>query len=194
MEESEKWVPIPGYEGSYEVSDLGRVRSLDRIITFQWSRVKSGVGQRLARGRILKKVYRKGYPFVDLGSRNFKAVHQLVMLAFVGPCPDGMQVRHDDGDRDNCRLENLLYGTQSDNEQDKIRHGRNDRLNRVRCPQNHLLVLPNLVAWTYAKGYRQCLACARARAHMQYYPIEKQFLGEVSNQYYAEIMKGEAIK
>ena len=51
------------------------------------------------------------------------SVHQLVMEAFVGPCPAGLQVRHLDGDKLNCRLDNLAYGTAQENHDDKQRHG-----------------------------------------------------------------------
>lgn len=50
-------------------------------------------------------------------------IHRLVLEAFVGPRPDGLEARHRDGDPTNNRLDNLLWGTSSDNENDKRRHG-----------------------------------------------------------------------
>ncbi len=53
-----------------------------------------------------------------------RTVHRLVLEAFVGPCPPGMQCRHLDGNPANNRLENLAWGTHAENAADKIRHGR----------------------------------------------------------------------
>ena len=58
-------------------------------------------------------------------------VHRLVLLAFRGPCPDGWQTRHLDGDRGNNRLENLAWGTRAENYADRARHGREARGERV---------------------------------------------------------------
>lgn len=117
----ENWRPVVGYEGRYEVSDQGRVRSLG-ILANGKNRSK-----RFIRGRILKHAYSKRYPLVNLshvdGHKYNELIHQLVLAAFVGPVPDGQEVRHYDGNRDNCTLGNLLYGTQSDNYHDSVRLG-----------------------------------------------------------------------
>ena len=74
----------------------------------------------------LKPVPCLGYPTVNLsdgvGKRRWY-VHRLVLEAFVGPRPEGMACRHLDGDRANNRVENLAWGTYSENERDKLRHG-----------------------------------------------------------------------
>lgn len=54
-------------------------------------------------------------------------VHKVVMLAFVGPRPEGLEIAHDDGDTSNNRLSNLRYTTRVDNEADKLRHGTRSR-------------------------------------------------------------------
>ncbi len=116
---TEIWKPVPDYEAFYHVSNRGRVRSRDRT-------VESGAIKLKLRGRLLRVYYQKGYAAVGLsraGVVKNKSVHRLVMLAFVGPCPDGCEVLHGDGDRSNNRLENLRYGTASDNEKDKHKHG-----------------------------------------------------------------------
>ena len=123
---TENWRFVVGYEGLYEVSDQGRVRSLDRIVTY------AAGGRRLFKGRILKAGHSKGYPRVNLyrdgkQSVKFALVHQLVLAAFVGPLPEGQEVRHYDGNRKNCSLGNLLYGTRSENYFDKYRHGKDVR-------------------------------------------------------------------
>lgn len=114
----EEWRAIPGYEGLYEVSSLGRVRSLDRITR----------KARKVRGVILKSYTskRSGYQYITFYAKDkwkgFR-VHSLVLLAFVGPRPEGKQSRHLNGVRTDNRLCNLAYGTPSENHADKRVHG-----------------------------------------------------------------------
>ena len=111
----ERWLPVVGYEGYYEVSDLGRVK-----------RVAAGVG---ARPGECRKQYSKvgGYPGVNLsvcGVRKTMPVHRMVLEAFVGPCPEGMETRHfPDRSHDNNRLENLSWSDHETNMRDKRKHG-----------------------------------------------------------------------
>lgn len=102
---TEEWREIPGWSG-YEVSSLGRVRS------------KSGIKSTF-------KDY-KGYLRVKLWghsrAKNLR-VSGLVALAFHGPVSAGHVVRHRNGVNDDNRADNLLYGTRSENEQDKVLHG-----------------------------------------------------------------------
>lgn len=109
--EVETWRAIPGFEGSYEVSDLGNVRSLDREIV-------SKRGQRyVARGRLIQPGFRgyvQGYKYVALWrnkKRTTMYVHRAVLLAFVGPPPEpGQEASHEpDPDPNNCRLDNLRW-------------------------------------------------------------------------------------
>lgn len=124
---SERWLPVPiaGCEGLYEVSDQGRVRSLDR-----WIRVP-GWNPYLRHGRILTPgPSENGYLKVTLSVRRngrrwqiTPAVHRLVLEAFVGPCPAGQEARHGPGGQQDNRLVNLSYGTKVQNAQDKRRDG-----------------------------------------------------------------------
>ena len=109
----EKWKAVPGYEGRYEVSDQGRVRSLDNYVACGFE----GKGQRLVKGCILKPGgnAKTGHVTVAIGKGNSKPVHQLVMLAFVGPPPAGHEVLHQNHVADDNRLSNLKYGTRSEN-------------------------------------------------------------------------------
>jgi hypothetical protein len=112
-----KWMPVPGYEHIYEVSDSGNIRSLDRL---------NSRGYKLC-GKVLHPtVGKNGYPFVTLTKNSCQKkfyVHTVVMLAFQGPCPNGLEVRHLDGNRTNPKLNNLKYGTRIENMQDAILHG-----------------------------------------------------------------------
>ena len=107
----ETWIAVPGREGEYEVSDLGRVRSLDREVIHQMK------GKLLRPGRSSN-----GYPSVVMGQKDSRTVHSIVAAAFLGPCPAGQQVRHRDGDRANPAVVNLLYGTPVENRADAERH------------------------------------------------------------------------
>lgn len=110
----ERWLPAVGYEGFYEVSDCGRVRSLDRRIAR-----KSGASTVL-RGRLLRQgSYSNGYLFVCLhmnGSHRSESVHRLVAKAFFPNADaDSLQVNHKDGDRRNNCAFNLEWVTCSEN-------------------------------------------------------------------------------
>lgn len=64
-----------------------------------------------------------GYYYVKLNDRKNHAIHRLVLETFVGPCPDGMEGCHDDGDRTNNQISNLRWDTKSENRKDAIEHG-----------------------------------------------------------------------
>lgn len=120
---SERWMPVLGFEGFYEVSDMGRIRSLRRT-------TKQG-----DRGGGMLKPYQQpnGYLTVvltatALGKRSTRYVHHVVLEAFVGPRPDGMDGCHDpDRDRRNCHLANLRWDTRGGNLADKLAHGTQTR-------------------------------------------------------------------
>lgn len=105
----EEWRPVVGYEGFYEVSNLGQIRSLSRI-------VNCAIGaKRKTRGRVLRQSMAKvGYFCVNLSKNNrtrVHYVHALVLEAFVGPRPEkGYEGRRDDGDRSNNSACNLWWG------------------------------------------------------------------------------------
>lgn len=108
----EIWKAVPSAT-SYEVSNLGRVRSLDRVVTS-----KNGIKKRL-KGRMLSPALSVGYPSVQLGRGNIVKVHILVAEAFLGPRPEGMYVCHNNSDRTDARLSNLRYDTPQNNQRDR---------------------------------------------------------------------------
>ena len=118
---TEQWKPVLGYEGLYEVSDQGRIRSLDRPM-----RNKRGFSTK--KGQILLPIKKANdYLVVGLHSaqkRIQQTIHRLVYEAFNGPVPDGLVVRHVNHDRTDCRLANLLIGTPQDNSDDMVKAGR----------------------------------------------------------------------
>lgn len=117
----ETWKAIPGFEGLYEVSDLGRVRSLDREVTG-----KSGSIRKL-KSKILKTgISLDGRLLVQLskeGKTTMHSVHKLVTLTFIGDRPNGYHICHIDGDSFNNRLSNLKYDTPKENFIDYYRQG-----------------------------------------------------------------------
>src|SRR5215469_1648817 len=106
----ERWLPVPGYEDLYEVSDQGRFKSLRK------NKIMSPAPQ--YKGHMQVALYKGGSRIPDY-------VHRLVLLAFTGPAPAGTECRHLDGNPRNNRLENLAWGTRSENSLDDVVHGRN---------------------------------------------------------------------
>jgi hypothetical protein len=113
----EIWKDIPGYEGEYQVSNLGRVKSLERKVrSVNWYTGKEFL--RTIPERILKPARNRksGHLSVVLRHKGHgKQIHQLVMKAFVGEPPQGMEVLHTNGNPADNRLENLRYGTRREN-------------------------------------------------------------------------------
>lgn len=122
----EEWKPIPGFEGLYEASNAGRVRSVDRDL-FQRNNA-GGVSIFKRKGRVLaQRVSASGYYRVNLSKDDMHTthhVHKLICLAFYGPpsC-DQAHAAHNDGDRKNNALPNLRWATPSENMMDKNEHG-----------------------------------------------------------------------
>lgn len=120
---AEEWRPVPGWEGYYEVSSHGRVRSLDRIVRV----VRRGRSfARNLRGRVLKPCAATGYETVLLcryGTHNHRAVHWLVLETFVGPRPEGYNGCHNNGVKTDNYLSNLRWDTPVGNMADKVKHG-----------------------------------------------------------------------
>lgn len=114
----ETWKPLPS-NPTYEISDLGNVRSRDHLV---WGGKRMGFYTKPGRN-LRPGIASNGYPTVALGRGKTRTVHSLVAETFIGPCPIGMEVRHKDGYRTNPRLDNLEYGTRLENIEDAFRHG-----------------------------------------------------------------------
>jgi hypothetical protein len=182
------WRAVIGYEGLYEVCDLGRVRSLDRTVP------KRNGGSQRHHGKVLKpRIDRDGYFRVTLcrhGRHKQYGIHQLVLATFRGPCPTGHEGCHNDGDPGHNWLHNLRYDTKRNNNLDTVRHGTHQKSQRTACPRRHPLAPPNLHPGDLRRGRRKCLACDRAHTHLRDLRAKglDGDLQEVSDRYYAAIV------
>lgn len=152
FERPEEWRAVPGFE-QYEVSNLGRVRS--------WTSWK--------RGRLMALTPDpKGYIGVNLGAGNdrYRRVNRLVLEAFVRPAMPGQVCRHLDGDKTNNRVENLCWGSISENNFDIVRHGLHRNARKTHCLRGHEFTDEN--TYRDSKGSRQCRECTRIRHRDRY--------------------------
>lgn len=125
------WKPVVGYEGLYDVSSTGEVRSVPRPV------MNKGVPtKRMTGGRLLALTkMRTGYIYAHLSVANkpkMVAVHRLVVEAFIGSIPPGMTVNHRDGIKSNNAVENLEIATQAEN----VRHAELAGLRDVKSESN----------------------------------------------------------
>lgn len=150
---TEKWSPAIGFEGVYSVSTCGRVR-------------RDAPQHGTTTGRILRPaVSKRRYLIVRLSVENVQTtryVHDLVAQTFLGPKALGIVVRHINGDELDNRIENLTYGTQSDNVADMVAHGRHHYGRRTHCNSGHEFTPENTIARSDGGG-RRCRACRQAR-------------------------------
>lgn len=172
----------------YEVSDQGRVRSLDK---------HDGRG-RFWPGRILSQSPsgQMGYMMVGLhsggvkhgGVKRLRTVHLIVLESFVGPRPAGMWGRHCDGNHLNNSRTNLEWATPRRNALDTLEHGHHHDANKTHCPRNHPLEEPNLVPSQWRRGVRSCWACGLA--HSAARKRGEKITQKLADQKYDDIMSG----
>jgi hypothetical protein len=160
---NEIWRSIAGHPG-YEVSNRGKVRSVDRVVTA----MRRGCAvQCQYTGRILKLgSCRGGYQVARLGRSGRRArIHHLVLEAFVGARPAGHQAAHGDGNPRNNEFSNLRWATPSENAEDRRRHGtlllgrRHHYGARTHCKNGH--PFGEAHGTRYVNGRRVCATCQR---------------------------------
>lgn len=155
---TEAWRYVLGFEGLYEVSDHGRVRSVERVVAHGSHRktLRGGVlrGSTQSSGHLQVHLYRAR-------RRTHRLVHRLVLEAFVGPPGDAMEACHRDGDPSNNQVANLYWGTRSDNNRDAVRHGTHHNASKTHCVNGHEFTPENTYLRT--KGGRDCRTCLRAQ-------------------------------
>jgi hypothetical protein len=129
---NEHWKAVLGWEAYYEVSSLGRLRSKPR---------KGANGRTYGGHEVAPIAGSRGYLVVNLsrpGLRRQLFLHKVVLEAFMGARPDGAEACHNNGERHDCRLENLRWDSRSANHQDKRLHGTaqiGERANNVRATE-----------------------------------------------------------
>lgn len=151
-----EWRPVVGYEGYYEVSGVGQVRGCQRV-----------VGAANGKTKVIKPKLMtltpmdSGHLTVEFRRDNRRKrmlVHRVVLEAFVGPQPEGMEGCHRNGDPRDNRLENLYWGTRSDNVRDAVSHGTHRWAKRTHCERGHEFTPDNTRPRSNGSG-RECLAC-----------------------------------
>ena len=157
MNESEIWKDVAGYEGFYQVSNKGNVRSVDR--------------GHIRRGRVLKQGYNTGgYPQVSLsknGKSKTKTVHRLVAEAFL-PNPNGLpQVGRRDEDKDNNNVENLewcdsMYDMNYGTRTERLAQARSKKVRAVNTKTGDVVEF-NSTTDAWRKGYSQGIVSMACR-------------------------------
>ncbi len=160
----ERWLPVVGFEESYEVSDHGNVRSFDRIRRNRFGtalrRSSPLRPQELQGGHLRVRLYQDG-------KQSSRLVHVLVLEAFVGPRPEGLQGLHWDDDPNNNHIDNLRWGTRSDNSLDRVRNGKDHNASKTHCKRGHEFTKENTYVFPTGRGNglgRTCRTCASMRA------------------------------
>lgn len=131
----EEWRDVVGYEGFYQVSNLGRVKSVSRTQEIVWN---GKIVKKSIKGKIIAQTKQNGgYLMANLsmnGKRKECTVHRLVAIAFVDN-PDGLkEVNHKDGNKENNTVDNLEWCNRSDNLKHRARVlGQRGNAVKVRC-------------------------------------------------------------
>lgn len=144
----EQWRPIAASDGNYEISNLARVRNATtgRVMTPQvhgpWGYIRVQLR-------------------IDGRQRGFR-VHRLMLEAFIGPAPKGTEGCHRDGNPANNAIENLYWGSKSDNARDRVRHGNHHLASKTECVRGHPFDTTNTIH--RPGGGRDCRECNRRRS------------------------------
>lgn len=166
----EIWKDVPGYEGQYQVSDQGRVRSLARTVVVprtKWGRQ----GTRKINEAVMSlQTDQRNRVFVALrrdGSAKRFTVASLVAAAFIAPRPEGLLVLHGDGDSTNNCVNNLRYGDHVDNMADARQHGtltqgEKQWLSKLTADEVKFIRITNLSGNYLASQYGVTPACISA--------------------------------
>ncbi len=147
----ERWKKIPGFDQNYEVSNMGRVKTLEHTI------IRNNGRPQHIRERILKQSLDEcGYPQVRLKGKTAK-VHRLIGIAFMGERKEGDVIRHLDGNPQNNNIRNLKYGTPSENLEDCYRYNgylkKDQKLSREKAREIKEMIYQNIPNRSIAKKY-----------------------------------------
>jgi hypothetical protein len=148
----EEWRFIPDFAEGYAISNRGRVISYRR-------RMPAFLAWNINHLRGYYASVGLAHPETKVHTRH--RIHALVLEAFVGPRPDGLDIRHLDGDPLNNHLSNLAYGTKQENMQDTLLHGTHNNQSKTHCKHGHELAGENVRV--DEDGHRFCRECSRRR-------------------------------
>lgn len=151
---SEEWRPVAQRPDRYEVSNLGRVRS-----------VFKSREPRILKPHLGGFGYHR-YAFKIDGKNRYFDVHRLVAAAFLGE-PSGPVVRHLDGNPDNNAAVNLAYGTIGDNNKDMVRHGTHHNAAKTHCPYGHEYDAFYVSKGRARRGCKECMRASSARYRLR---------------------------
>lgn len=114
------WKDIPGWEGYYQASDWGLIKSLLRIIIYE-----NGINKRINETILVPSITSERFAvsLARKGTKKTWPIHQLVAITFYGKCPEGMEVCHEDNNPFNNKKVNLRYDTEKNNQRDRLKFG-----------------------------------------------------------------------
>lgn len=121
----EQWRIIPGLSNYYEASDTGRIRSTDRFVNGFSAKANKPVMMKRSQTILSQNKRGAGYFYVCVcvdGAMRKEQVHKLVLMAFVGERPNGLQACHCDGNPSNNNIDNLRWDTPKNNQNDRVAH------------------------------------------------------------------------
>lgn len=131
----EIWKDIKGYEGLYQVSNLGRVRGVEKLVRSKHSSIKT------VKARLLNSSsYKSGYKYVTLSSGGFRRkhkIHRLVATAFIPNTQNKREVNHLNGIKSDNRRDNLEWCTSSENQKHAFKIGLQVCMNHLRVGANN---------------------------------------------------------
>lgn len=156
---TEEWVPVVGHEGLYEVSDQGRIRSMDKVVT-----TRTNITRNL-RGRVLSPVRdetgRERILLTSPAGRKTHLLSRLVLKSFIGDAPEGKPLAlHNDGNAGDSSLGNLRWGNHKENSEDSLKHGTHPNKAKSCCTRGHLFKPED---YDESLNRRVCSSCAEER-------------------------------
>lgn len=122
MTPTELWLQVKGYEGLYQVSNTGKIRSVDRWIDRSDTKTKVFYVGQIIKETFDKRGYKNVYLSINSNAKRFR-VHRLVAIAFLDNPENKSQVNHKDGDKQNNHVDNLEWSTDEENRNHAIEHG-----------------------------------------------------------------------
>lgn len=154
-----EWRSISGYEGFYEVSSDGQVRGCKRVVGAANGKAKV-IKPKLLKPTVMQPSRHLTVELRKNGVRRRFLVHRLVLTAFEGAPLAGTEGCHRNGSPQDNRIENLYWGTRSENMLDAVAHGTHRWARRTHCERGHEFTPENTRPRSNGSG-RECIECAQ---------------------------------